>query len=99
MASPETTAFQWDVMASIAKHEDDHEAPPKGSDLMDTLDPLYKHGANYGRLYPNLDELADRGLIEKRVGVPDDRSNTYTLTERGREALEERARWLNPGDT
>ena len=46
---------------------------------------------NHGRLYPNLDTLVTKGLVEK--GTIDRRSNSYTLTERGERMLKERRSW------
>jgi DNA-binding PadR family transcriptional regulator len=51
------------------------------------------HGeVNHGRLYPNLDGLADDGLVEK--GELDKRTNSYELTDAGRDLLEAQARKL-----
>jgi DNA-binding PadR family transcriptional regulator len=49
---------------------------------------------NHGRFYPNMDELAELGLIEKHRRVPDDRTNTYAMTNAGTELLKRRERWL-----
>ena len=46
---------------------------------------------NHGRLYPNLNELAEMGLVEK--GSADDRTNSYGLTERGHREIEARREW------
>ena len=49
-----------------------------------------RHGSyedvHAGRLYPNLDQLVDQGLISKRPF--NNRSNTYALTGRGRRELD-----------
>lgn len=44
-----------------------------------------------GRLYPNLDTLADKGLVEKRSA--NKRTNSYILTERGRRELQAHREW------
>jgi len=41
---------------------------------------------HHGRLYPNLDTLVEKGLVEK--GEKDRRTNVYTLTRRGRREWE-----------
>jgi DNA-binding PadR family transcriptional regulator len=41
----------------------------------------YEPGINHGRLYPNLDTLVEKGLIEK--GERDRRTNFYRTTRRG----------------
>lgn len=45
-------------------------------------------GVNHGQLYPTLDDLVGAGLVEK--GQIDDRTNSYSLTEEGRDLLEGR---------
>lgn len=44
-----------------------------------------------GHLYPNLDELAKLGLVEK---THDGRANRYQTTAEGRRFLREHARWM-----
>jgi len=44
-----------------------------------------------GRLYPNLDRLVKKGLVEK--GEKDCRANVYTVTKRGQRELEARRGW------
>ena len=46
---------------------------------------------HHGRLYPNLDTLVDKGLVEK--GQRDRRTNFYSLTRRGRREIEARREW------
>ena len=46
---------------------------------------------NHGRLYPNLDELVEKGLVEK--GQKDRRTNVYHLTQRGDRELSARQEW------
>ena len=48
---------------------------------------------NHGRLYPNLDELVDKGLLYK--DNLDKRTNLYVITEEGREWLKARAEFLS----
>lgn len=66
---------------------------PYGLAIKDELDEYYGSEINHGRLYPNLDALVEKGLIEK--GKLDDRTNVYTLTQRGRRELEARREWEN----
>jgi len=47
---------------------------------------------NHGQLYPNLDTLTDKGLVEK-VEV-DRRTNGYKLSVRGKQALENYAEFV-----
>lgn len=51
----------------------------------------YEKEIHYGRLYPNLDTLVNKGLIEK--GQVDLRTNVYALTDRGKRELEARRGW------
>lgn len=43
---------------------------------------------NHGRLYPNLDALVNRSVVEK--GTLDKRTNSYTITPEGRTLLNRR---------
>lgn len=80
------TAFQRDTLYTVASLEE-----PYGLEIRDELSTYYDTDVNHGRLYPNLDELADRGYLEKRRH--DGGKNTYSLTEAGRERLIERHEW------
>jgi PadR family transcriptional regulator PadR len=82
----ELTGFKRDLLTIIAGLDE-----PKGLDVKDELDEYYEQEINYGRLYPNLNELADEGLVE--IGSIDDRTNSYTLTDEGREALRAHREW------
>jgi len=55
------------------------------------LDGYYETEIRHGRLYPNLDTLVGRGLLEK--GEIDRRTNFYALTDEGRDVLERRREW------
>lgn len=80
------TGFQRDILYVVAGLED-----PKGTGIKDELDQYYETEIHHGRLYPNLDELVEQGLVEK--GKKDDRTNEYRLTDRGRSTLEDRRDW------
>lgn len=70
------TAFQRDIMYVVAGNDNPH-----GLAIKEALDDYYNEDINHGRLYPNLDDLVDLGLIEK--GERDRRTNEYELTDRG----------------
>lgn len=80
------TGFQRDCLYVIAGKDD-----PKGVTIKEELDGYYETTVNHGRLYPNLDSLVEMGLVEK--GKLDDRTNTYSLTDRGHRELEARREW------
>lgn len=80
------TAFQRDALFVIAGHDQPH-----GLAIKETLDEYYTEEINHGRLYPNLDELVDTGLVEK--GEIDNRTNSYVLTDRGERELDVRREW------
>ena len=82
------TGFQRDLLYVIAGLEDPH-----GLALKDDLEDYYNKEIHHGRLYPNLDTLVNKGLIEK--GQLDRRTNVYTLTDRGRRELQARRDWEN----
>ena len=80
------TGFQRDLLYVIAGFDSRH-----GLGIKDELEEYYQSEINHGRLYPNLDTLAEKSLIEK--GQRDQRTNTYTLTHRGRRELQDRRDW------
>jgi PadR family transcriptional regulator PadR len=85
------TAFQRDILYVIAGMKDDEY--PHGMSIKDELDQHYSGDINHGRLYPNLDELAEMGLVEK--DTLDERTNSYTLTHRACREIEARREWEN----
>lgn len=80
------TAFQRDLLFVIAGREEPH-----GLALKAVLEQSYDTEINHGRLYPNLDDLVDAGLVEK--GQIDRRTNSYTITDAGMALIEERQSW------
>jgi len=80
------SAFQRDVLYVLAGLEN-----PYGLAVKSELETYYEGEVNHGRLYPNLDELVDRGYVEK--GEIDRRTNSYELTDEGRQLLADRRRW------
>ena len=54
---------------------------PYGLTIAEALEEIYEEEINHGRLYPNLDKLAEKGLVNKRQR--DKRTNEYDLTSRG----------------
>lgn len=81
------TAFQRDILWYIAELGD-----PKGLAIKEEMEEYHETEIHHGRLYPNLDELVDRGLVMK--GTKDRRTNEYTLSPRGQRDLEDRLDWL-----
>lgn len=80
------TAFQRDCLYVIASLNE-----PKGLAIKSELEEYYQAEINHGRLYPNLDILVEKGLVEK--GKKDKRTNYYVLTDRGRREIEARREW------
>ncbi|WP_408960365.1 PadR family transcriptional regulator [Natrinema sp. 74] len=80
------TGFQRDLLYTIAGQDDPH-----GLAIKEELEDYYEKEIHHGRLYPNLDEVVDKGLVEK--GELDRRTNYYTITARGRRELEARREW------
>lgn len=81
------SAFQIDLLTVCARLEQS-KTNVKGLAIKDGVAQIYGEEINHGRLYPNLDELADEGLIEK--GTIDRRTNSYRVTSRGFELLAQR---------
>ena len=80
------TGFQRDILYVIAGLDEPH-----GLAVKDELEEYYEQDINHGRLYPNLDDLVDKGLVEK--GQLDKRTNVYTLTRRGEREIAARRDW------
>ena len=80
------TGFQRDLLVVAAGLDE-----PNGLDIKDDLEDNYTGTINHGRLYPNLDSLVEKGLLEKAKA--DERTNRYLLTDRGRRELQSRRDW------
>ena len=80
------TGFQRDLLYVIAGLDEPH-----GLAIKEELEEYYEGEIHHGRLYPNLDELVDKGLVEK--GTIDRRTNSYTLTQRGQREIDARVEW------
>ena len=80
------TGFQRDLLYVAAGKDEPH-----GLALKDELEQYYEGEIHHGRLYPNLDTLVDKGLLEK--GQIDRRTNYYQVTQRGRREIEARREW------
>jgi PadR family transcriptional regulator PadR len=82
------TGFQRDLLyVTVSKDE------PHGLALKDELEDYYEGEIHHGRLYPNLDTLVEKGLLEK--GEIDNRTNYYQATQRGHREIEARREWEN----
>ena len=79
-------AFQRDILYIIAGSENPH-----GLAILDELAEYYNTEIQHGRLYPNLDTLVEKGLVQKEQ--EDGRTNSYSLTRRGRRELKARREW------
>ena len=66
---------------------------PSGLTIKAALESYYDKSINHGRLYPNLDYLVEEGYLVK--GSKDKRTNEYTLSDEGRQALHEYHRWAS----
>jgi len=80
------TEFRWNALYVIADTE-----PVKGVKIKVELEAYYGSEVNHGRLYPNLDTLADINLIWKRKR--DRRTSEYGLTARGKQVLAQKQQW------
>ena len=80
------TAFQRDLLYVIAGLDEPH-----GLAIKTELEQYYETEVHHGRLYPNLDTLVDKDLVDK--GEHDRRTNAYTITQRGQQELSARRAW------
>ncbi|ADJ16624.1 PadR family transcriptional regulator [Halalkalicoccus jeotgali] len=82
------TGCQRDLLYVVAGKDE-----PNGLAIKETLEDYTGTEIHHGRLYPNLDTLVDKGLVEK--GEVDRRSNYYRITSRGQRELTARHEWEN----
>ncbi|QRV14242.1 helix-turn-helix transcriptional regulator [Haloterrigena salifodinae] len=80
------TGFQRDLLYVIAGVDQ-----PSGQDVMEEIEGYYTTEINHGRLYPNLDTLVNKELVEK--GQLDRRTNYYAITDAGLEEIKDRQEW------
>ena len=81
----ELTAFQQNILTILA------EDARYGLAIKRELESYYDSEVNHGRLYPNLDDLVEMGLVEK--SELDKRTNEYALTDEGLEAVLDQLEW------
>ena len=65
---------------------------PSGQDIRDRMEAEHGEDVKHGRLYPNLDDLVDYGLLDK--GEQNLRTNYYQITNDGRRLVEDTARYF-----
>ncbi|OAQ52659.1 hypothetical protein HTG_10055 [Natrinema mahii] len=82
------TGFQRDLLYVIAGKD-----RPSGQAILDDINGYIEQPVTHGRLYPNLDTLVEKDLVEK--GQLDRRTNYYALTPKGRRALQRRQEWVD----
>ena len=80
----ELTGFQRDLLVDIYQMDQ-----PSGQAIRGRLEAEHGEDVKHGRLYPNLDDLVDYGLIDK--GEQDLRTNYYDVTNDGRRLVEDTA--------
>ena len=85
-AARDLTAFQQNILVILS------EEAMYGLAIKRELESYYDAEVNHGRLYPNLDDLVEMGLVEK--SELDKRTNQYALTEEGRLAVLDRIDWM-----
>jgi hypothetical protein len=82
------SAFQRDILAALPvsqPHPQSDAGQPHGLAVKTTIETWYGSEVNHGRLYPNIDELAEKGyLARERI---DKRTKAIRLTDAGKDAL------------
>ncbi len=85
-SASDLTAFQQNILAILS------EEAMYGLAIKRELESYYGSEVNHGRLYPNLDDLVDDGLVEK--SELDKRTNQYELTDAGHDAVLGQLEWV-----
>ena len=80
------SAFQRDLLFVVTSLDD-----PYGLGIKAELEAYLDRKINPGQLYPNLNELADMGYLDKQQ--QDKRTNRYVPTAKTREARSARREW------
>jgi DNA-binding PadR family transcriptional regulator len=86
VADADLTKFQLRILAILAGEEQ------YGLAIKEELEDYYGQDVNHGRLYPNIDELVEKGYVEKFE--IDKRTNGHRLTDAGREVVCDDVDWL-----
>jgi len=79
------TAFQKNILVVLSQE------PMYGLAIKRELEEYYDDEVNHGRLYPNLDDLVNKGFVEK--SELDKRTNQYALTDAGFDAVVDNLAW------
>ena len=88
MQMEELSGLQRDLLYIILDSD-----KPSGQDINRSINEEYKNEVNHGRLYPNLDELVELGLIIK--GNKNDRANYYEITQKGKDEIVKYQEWTS----
>ena len=80
------TGFQRDLLFVIEGLDEPH-----GLAIKAELENYNEKEIHHGRLYPNLDTIVEKGLVEK--GQQDRRTNYYTISARGDREVSDRRDW------
>ena len=79
------TSFQQNILIVLS------EEAMYGLAVKRRLEAYYDSEVNHGRLYPNLDDLVELGLVEK--SALDKRTNQYALTDEGYDTVFDTLDW------
>jgi PadR family transcriptional regulator PadR len=83
---PELSDFRRDILLVLARSGATH-----GRGLIDDLGCLRDEHIGDSRLYPNLNALVERGLVDKRENRHDNRSHEFELSAAGRAVVRDHA--------
>lgn len=81
------SSFKRDLLVVVAGLDG-----PEGTEIIIELEQYYPEEITAGRVYPQLTDLVEKGLINKQ---DQGRSNKYWLTDRGVRELQYRREWEN----
>lgn len=93
MSATTLPQIDYSLLQASILHVIDQQQDPCGLDIKDDLDAVYHEEVSHPRLYTNIGQLVDRGLVNK--GEVDGRTNWYRVTERGKTELRALRSWFN----
>mgnify|MGYP006285894021 CR=1 FL=1 len=81
------SSFQRDLLVVVAGLDD-----PIGKDIRLELEEYYPEEVTAGRVYPQLTEMVEKQLINKK---DTGKANIYRITKRGVRELQDRRKWVD----
>lgn len=90
-----TTTIQRDALFVLAAH---HPDGANGKTILTTLEDHYGSRVDSGKFYPNLNRLAERGIVNRTVNATDKRTNQYVIPDSTVKQVANHLEWVDSLD-